>query len=590
MTDQPKSRRQRLADWIMRHPRPFAQLRLIGFVFSLLALSVVGTLRSTAVVPTYYDAAQRCDYNAVEAAPPPVADRAVTGQEFVVRWRFANTGACETWTGVKLVRRNDAVPGPDKSYSIGSPAIDAALPPDQPRFGSVNATVVLTAPAQAGIYVTEWQLQSADNQPFGPVLVRQIQVYAPDAPPTQGAANPPRPGLIETLRTAASLVFYALPALLAVAFVMWRAVGFMNQLYGVKPPASSWHHVVAMLFGIRPSYVQVYEGKVDHDPTHAAAEVIGGPAWLIVSDFSAAVLERGSGFSRIVGPGITFLLPHERVRGAIDLQTQHRTVREKVMTKDGLPIEVDVEIGFRITEKTLPGDAPPEPPPPLGLITRLKQKLGFHIPPALLESSRVHRFSREAVRRAVYEAAVFSPDRAPDWAASFSNIRAGDISDQLVEMRLDEIMSPDRPDHPLREVPARGLAEARRVAEQQQSGIDVIDMTMGQVELSKGYKDPVVEQMFTNWRAEWNRRATVLDAQGKARKMQLTEEARAEAQANMIQALTEGFRIATGENATANVTREVIVLRFIDTLEALTQNQSSDAKGKSPDINFTMES
>jgi hypothetical protein len=56
----------------------------------------------------------------------------------------------------------------------------------------------------------------------------------------------------------------------------------------------------------------------------------------------------------------------------------------------------------------------------------------------------------------------------------------------------------------------------------------------------------------------------------------------------MIQALTEGFRIATGENATENVSREVIALRFIDTLEALMQNQSSDSKGTAPDINLTM--
>ena len=69
-----------------------------------------------------------------------------------------------------------------------------------------------------------------------------------------------------------------------------------------------------MLFGIMPSYVSVTDGKIDHDPESAAAEIIGGPAWLTVSDLSAAVIERGGGFSRAVGPGITFLLPHERVR------------------------------------------------------------------------------------------------------------------------------------------------------------------------------------------------------------------------------------------------------------------------------------
>ncbi|MBP7686604.1 MAG: hypothetical protein KA765_01790 [Thermoflexales bacterium] len=586
MSTQAKSRRHHVADWIVHHPRLFARLRLIGFVFGLVALAIVGTSWSASIVPTYYDPAQRCAYNAVEAAPPPIADQVPVNQEFVIAWRFANTGSCETWTGAKLVRRNDAVQGAVSAYSVGSPVADPLLPPALSGLGSVQATVALTAPAQAGIYVTEWQLFAANNQPFGPVMVRQIQVYTPDAPPTQFAANPPRLDPFGALRTAASLVFYALPALLAVIFVMWRAVDFMNALYGLKRPASSSRHIVSMLFGIRTPVISLSEGKLEHDPETVATEVIGGPASLTVADSSAAVIERGGGFSRVIGPGITFLLPHERVRGAIDLHTQHRTAHEKVMTKDGIPVEVDVDLAFRITDRLMPGDAEHIPPPALSLTTRLKQKLGLHVNPALLEASREHPFSREAVRRAVYETAVASPDRAPDWAASFTGVRAGDISDQLVEMRLDEILAPDSAEHPLREVPKIGLETARKGAEPM--GIDVIDMTMGTVDLLKEHKALVGDQMLLNWKAEWNRRATVLVAQGAAKKMQLTEEARAEAQANMIQALTEGFRIATGENPTEDVSREVIVLRFIDTLEALMQNQSKDSNDTPPNVDLLM--
>ncbi|MBI5567376.1 MAG: hypothetical protein HY870_20925 [Chloroflexi bacterium] len=591
MSARRKSRGQHVADWIVHHPRLFAWLRLGGFGLSLLALAIVGAVRSAAVVPVYYDPAQRCEYNAVEADPPPAADRVPVNQEFVIAWRFANTGSCGTWTGVKLVRRNDAVQGAVSSYSVGSPVNDPFLPPALAGLGSVQATVVLTAPAQVGIYVTEWQLHSADNQPFGPVMVRQIQVFAPDAPPTQFAVNPPRPDLFGWLRVGVSLGFYALPALLATAFVVWRAVQFMNALYGLKPPASSLRQVVALLFGIRTPYVSVSEGRLDHEPESAAAEVIGGPAWLTVADFNAAVIERGGGFSRVVGPGITFLLPHERVRGAIDLHTQHRTVREKVMTKDGIPVEVDVELGFRITDRVMPGDADHIPPPALSLTTRLKKRLGVHVNPALLEASREHAFSFEAVRRAVYESAVLTPDRTPDWAFSFANVRAGDISDQLVEMRLDEILAPDSADHPLREVPRIGVETARKVAENQQLGIDVTDMAMGTVDLPKEHEGLVSKQRLASWRAEWNRRAVVLDAQGKAKILQLTEEARAESQANMIQALTEGFRIATEANP--KLSHEVMALRFIDTLEALMQGSAEKDRGKEkgpkdkpPDMNL----
>jgi hypothetical protein len=42
----------------------------------------------------------------------------------------------------------------------------------------------------------------------------------------------------------------------------------------------------------------------------------------------------------------------------------------------------------------------------------------------------------------------------------------------------------------------------------------------------------------------------------------------------MIQALTEGYRIAIGNNP--SVSKDVIALRFIDTLETLLARQSAD--------------
>ncbi len=67
----------------------------------------------------------------------------------------------------------------------------------------------------------------------------------------------------------------------------------------------------------------------------------------------------------------------------------------------------------------------------------------------------------------------------------------------------------------------------------------------------------------------------------------MTEEARAEAQANMIQALTEGFRVAT--DADPKLSQEVMALRFIDTLEALMQGQSRDSKNTPPDLSLLMQ-
>ena len=162
--------------------------------------------------------------------------------------------------------------------------------------------------------------------------------------------------------------------------------------------------------------------------------------------------------------------------------------------------------------------------------------------------------------------------RPPDWTNSFYNVRSGDITDQIAKRRLDEISAPDDVQvHPRAEVARKGLEDSRKAATP--LGIEIQDMTLGVIEPQDKYPH-IATQIITNWKIEWERRARLLEAQAEARRTQLLEEARAEAQANMIQALNEGFRIAVGDNP--EISKDIIALRFIDTLETRLTIQSSD--------------
>jgi len=217
---------------------------------------------------------------------------------------------------------------------------------------------------------------------------------------------------------------------------------------------------------------------------------------------------------------------------------------------------------------------PPTPPPPLGPYGRLRQGLGLRVRHDLLETSRPHRFSRETIRRLVYETAILSPDQPADWTNSFYNVRSGDITDQIANRRLDEISAPeDTQVHPRAEIARKGLEDARAGAARVAPGIEILDMTLGVIEPQDNFKH-ITTHMIDNWKIEWERRAKILEAQAEARRTQLLEEARAEAQANMIQALNEGFRIAVGDNPENS--RDIIALRFIDTLETRLTIQSQD--------------
>lgn len=554
-----------LRDWARHNPQQIGTLRLVLFAVGLMVLGLFGAARANPAPPEVYDATGRCTYAAVRFDPPAEALTAVVSMTFQINWKIQNTGSCHIWgNDILFVRRIDDIPSQTNAY----PAPSQPLFTSEDNLNPVNGASVTTdmlAPPTPGIYVTEWNMRAPDGSRFGPIMRQRVQVMAVDSIPPSPIPNEPPPSLLAVrLADAASVVYHLLPALLGISFILWRANEFLNKVFHLSSAMSGLPHVIALMFGSVSMWVSVHQGKIESETSDRAAQIIGGPAWLIVSEGNAVLLERGAGFSRIVGTGIHRLAPHERVRGVIDLRTHYRKGSNNVLTKDGIPVKMDVDLTFRVTEKNVPGDpqsAPP--PPPLGPLSRLRRRLGLRVRRDLLETSRPHRFSRETVRRLVYETAIFSPDQPPDWTNSFYNVRSGDITDQIANRRLDEISAPDDVQvHPRAEIARKGREDARTVASSQ--GIELLDMTMGVIEPQDKYQH-IANQIIANWKIEWERRAKLLTAQAEAKRTQLLEEARAEAQANMIQALNEGFRIAMEDNPQGS--RDIIALRFIDTLE-----------------------
>jgi|GEM_PF-5546859 len=566
-----KQSHESLGDWLRHNPHQAGRLRLILFASGLIVIGLLGARWANPAPPTVYNAAGQCTYGAERYKPPEFALYAVVSQTFPIQWSIENTGSCRTWSNdVFFARRNDAIASVANTYPVSSqPVITAEMNLNPVIVAFVTTDMI--APPTPGEYVTEWDMRTSDGRRFGPVMRQRVQVVeANSVPPPPVLNDPPPPfGLFAGL---ASFIYHLLPALLGVIFVLWRANDFLNKVYNLPGPTSSLPHVTGILFGSSSVELYVHQGKLEIDAANPAAKVIGGPGWLTVGESNAVLLERGAGFSRIVGTGYYRLRPHERVRNVVDLRTHYRKDFQKVLTKDGIPVKMEVDLTFRVTEKDLPDDPPPAPPPPLSPLNRLRRRLHLRVRHDLLETTRPHRFSRETVRRITYETTVMSPDQPPDWTASFYNVRSGDITDQIANRRLDEISAPeDVQIHPRAEIARKGLEDARKTASAQ--GVEILDMTLGVIEPQDKYPH-IANQIVSNWKIEWERRAKILEAKAEAKRTQLLEEARAEAQANMIQALTEGYRIAIGDNP--KVSKDVIALRFIDTLETLMARQTPD--------------
>jgi regulator of protease activity HflC (stomatin/prohibitin superfamily) len=563
-----------LRDWAVQNPNQIGLLRVMLFAAGLAAMGLLGARWAIPTSPSVFSPTANCSYAAEWFEPPTTAPLAVVSQTFQVAWQIQNTGSCHVWgPDVQFVRRNDALSSQAQAYPAPSVPIFSVNDNVDPINGAVVTTDLIAA-AEPGTYVTEWSMVSPEGRPFGPLMRLQVQVVAVNSvPPPPTAAQPP-PFLSPGLSFLVSVVYHLLPALLGMVFVLWGATRFMNKVFHLPAATSSLWHVLAFMFGGTPGYLYVHHGELNTETSDKTTQVIGGPAWLTVGEGNAVLLERGSGFSRIVGTGYHRLRPHERVRGVIDLRTHYRKGSQGVLTRDGIPVKMDVDLTFRITERNLPDDPPPTPPPPLGPYSRLRLALGLRVRHDLLVTSQPHRFSRETVRRLVYETTIMSPDTPPDWTNSFYYVRSGDITDQIANRRLDEVSAPDNVQvHPRAEVARIGLEDSRSAASAQ--GIEILDMTLGVIEPQDKYPH-IANQIIANWKIEWERRARLLAAQAEARRTQLLEEARAEAQANMIQALNEGFRIAVGNNPENS--KDVIALRYIDTLETRLTMHASDER------------
>jgi regulator of protease activity HflC (stomatin/prohibitin superfamily) len=566
-----------LQEWMDHNPRAVGLARLTIATWLVIALSIIGTLIGSQQIDTATDL-NGCVYQSEDANTSSTGQTAVAGSAFGITWKIRNTGSCTTWgKGVALVSRSDTIHSDQTIYAIQFRA-----------EGGINILSVVTtmkAPDQPGTYDTAWQMQAPSGQAFGPVMTRRVLVY----PAGQPAPNPPLNfGLVDylsqVLRTISSLILYAFPAVLALRTVMWRGASFLQSVYQLKTPPMK--HISAMLFGGSVGHARARGTKIDYyefDPmdeepgvkvnsvANPAAELIGGPLWVTAADRTAILTERGAKFGRVLGAGVHLLRPHERVRAVVDLQIQQRRLRERALTKDGIPLELDLDLAFRISEQDIPGEAPPPPPPPIGPQARIRMLLHLPLSPTLLEATKKHQFSREAVRRIVYETVIMSPDIPPDWTRSFGIVRGGDITDQLAALRLDDLSSPEDPDiHPLNAIVENGLVSARGAGGP--LGIDVLAMEIGIVEPSADIKANVAEQRIGNWMIEWKRRAHILEAEGNAIAMQALEEARAEAQATMIQSLIESFQIATAGDS--KISSDVIAMRFIDALETLMQTKA----------------
>ncbi len=261
----------------------------------------------------------------------------------------------------------------------------------------------------------------------------------------------------------------------------------------------------------------------------------GGPGNVIIPPEHAAQLERGGRLSRVVGPSVARLHRFERVYKVINLRQIVRSATVIALTRDGIPVTVEVTVHSRIRQ-------PAEPPPPSAR------------KPFAFDEKAVNLLSRTT---------MFTKSGPRPWEDRAINLAPGTLNVVVAKYRLDEVFEPlDNSADPRLAIQDEVRARIRQMMEP--AGIEVTEVWLGEFQLSPA----ITEQYVEFWRAERQRRDRAREAEGRASAIRQIGRARAQAQQQIIQALVASFQAS--RQATPSVPpKQLLALRLIDSLEQL---------------------
>ena len=261
----------------------------------------------------------------------------------------------------------------------------------------------------------------------------------------------------------------------------------------------------------------------------------------ILHSYQILGLAKGNQFARSAGPGFTLLYKKEKPTHLIDLRKQLRRQPVKTTTRDGITLETNVTVIFRVRQELvdLPG---PEPYP----------------------------YDKEAIFHICYSQSIDAYNRLRDWAEQVTPRAVALLENELGRFTLDELSTPNTPGAgPLDAIKARILQALQRDLDA--SGIEVLVVGVDQLKLPPA----VIEQRIRTWQADWQRRITLQQAAGDAEAVRRIKKARARAQIEILENITQNIDAVrrAGDADLSNI----ITLRMIEALEEALSNASLQA-------------
>jgi hypothetical protein len=367
--------------------------------------------------------------------------------------------------------------------------------------------------------------------------------------------------------------FYLLPAVLLIIVIIWiylKTIQLMKEFYKPSESTRLFRRLQQRLFGVPPLPFLInifwkYSSIVIKEPNDLSqyywAHWLGGPAPLVIYDGNALYLERGNRFSRVVGPGSPpppFLDRYETVKAVVDLRPQFKTGTIHPWTKDGIQLDLTITMEAQINSS----------------------------PEALLASRNlVYPFDPIAVKQAVeFTAVKFRPDEKneesknepaipkslqnsnppsniqrkkelveSDWLDGLWMQTTGYINRHISDHSIDEIALSER----LTEVgPSEGNLYTFTLAQEHIDNINMIlrnrssGAHVSNIQITMLFPKEVREHRIKYWESVRQSHSSIRKSKAEGERIRLVEEARARAERDMLDSITEQLKNIDKDNLT----------------------------------------
>lgn len=272
---------------------------------------------------------------------------------------------------------------------------------------------------------------------------------------------------------------------------------------------------------------------------------LGGPATLVIYDGIALYLERGGHFERVVGPGsppMPFLDRHETVKAIVDLRPQVKTGEMRPWTKDGIQVNMEIRMECQINASEK----------------------------ALAESHNlVHPFDPIAVKEAVEYTAVKRDPKTgqlyeSDWLDGIWGQVTGYLARHISCHSVDEIALAE-----LKNVgPSDGNLQTFQLA---RNHLDKINHDLAirkcgahvtNIHVLLKFPKEVEEKRVAYWQSERRKITSIQNSKAEADGIRIGEDAHAQAERDMLNAIIERLKRVDPENLT-----EPLLLSLIQILD-----------------------